>query len=434
MPSNSKTGFWNGLTGQYIILSALLIPFFLFIMPVQGHEFDKSCWIDWAKYINQNGLGDIYNSSTDYPPLYHYILWVYVKIQGTDTAIANNIHHLKFFTLAFHFGTSFVLLQMIRSYRTTNQIALIHVLFYLLNAAVLYNLMYWGQVDDIQVFLVFTSIYLAWKQKVNGSLILLVLAINFKLQALVFIPLVGLILLPEMIRNFSWTRLFKWIGIPLLVQTIIILPFMLNGSLGELSAVITGSFVKYPMVSLNAFNFWELIMSGDLTQVPDTRTWMFLTYKQWGLIIFFGMSFVALLPLLKRTYKAILRKRSAQVDIGTILLTGGLIALIFFYVNTEMHERYSHVALIYIIGYCIIYKKPLPGILISIAYSTNLEFVLNNLKWGKHIILDPNLIAWEYLVVIVWGYWELFRKEIKVHREKRDMRIDMIPDVRDESA
>lgn len=87
-----------------ITIPALLFLFLMAMLPyLPGMQFDiREGFQLWAIYIHKNGLRNAYGS-TDYMPLYQYILWVYGKIMGSEQAIINNIHYLRSFTLLFDY-------------------------------------------------------------------------------------------------------------------------------------------------------------------------------------------------------------------------------------------------------------------------------------------------------------------------------------------
>ncbi len=403
---------------KYIPLCILLFTFCFVIMPHDGNNWDINCWKQWAEYIFENGLGNVYNSNTDYLPLFHYVLKIFGVFQGSIEKIGSNIHYLKSITLLFHFLTGFFLISLIKKKGSSPDNMIVYVLFYLLNIAILYNTVVWGQVDAILTCLSFIACYFSFKKNVLLSLVFIVLAINFKLQAIIFLPVVGLMLFPVIISTFSIKKVLKWIFIPFLLQIIILLPFILSGTLDNLWSVVTGSVGKWPVVSMNAYNIWDFILSGDLYTMPDNKTFIGISYKQWGLLMFFVTSGIALFPLLKSGYLSIKRKIDFNFPIEKFLLLCGIIPLLFFYFNTQMHERYIHPALVFLIAYSLYTKKPFVLIIGCCAYLLNLEGVLKFMHIHNYgtLIFNRDFISSLYLLTIVWLYIELFEIKFKKHR------------------
>lgn len=394
----------------FIMLYSFLFIFYVIILPKNGHWGDFYCWSVWSKFYLEHGFSKIYKTWTDYPPLYNYVLWVYANIQGSAEKIDQNIYLLKIFTIAIEFIGGFFIVKFISLKVTNTSERVILSLFYFTNIAVFYNSIIWGQVDGILATLVFISMYFAINKKISLAIIFFVIAINFKIQAIVFLPVIGLVALPELANNFKTRNLAKWLGIALAIQVLIILPLLLSGQLPRLFSVIIKSFGRYPFVSLNAYNFWHWMLNGDLTQIPDSTKFIGISYKMWGLLLFLTTSFMALLPLLKAAYNSVNKKSSEIITQEKILLICSLIPLLFFFFNTQMHERYSHPALIFLITYSILSRNYMPTLLVCTAYFLNLEDVYRFLKLDSYsvIFFKKQFVALLYLIGIIDLYINLF--------------------------
>ncbi len=407
----------------------LLFILYVFLMPRSGHEWDMHCWLEWTKNIYTNGLAGVYRNyehTTDYLPLYHYFLFAFAKFQGSITNIEKNIHYLKLITLLFDFIGGFFFVRLIREhYKDANKLLLYSLLLFL-NIAYFYNTLIWGQVDGIMTTLIFISLFYAIKERILTSLIFIVLALNFKLQSIIFLPLILLILLPSIIGKFSLKNLFTWLLIPSLLQIIIVLPFVFAGNFDNVWKVAMNSIGKSPVISIYADNMWYWLIRGDLKTIHDTGTYLVLSYKNWGLLLFFATSFIALLPLLINTYSIFVQKSKEKIASEKILLTAALLPLIFFFFNTEMHERYSHPAIILVATYSILTKRFVPYIFISVAYVLNLEAVLKYLALNTYstLVFDPRFVAGLFLATILLLFHDLFTiyGKIKFVRSGQDYR------------
>lgn len=359
----------------------------------------------------QHGLGNVYRSSTDYFPLYHYVLYLYGLCQGSLHAVASNISYLKLITLSFHLVTGFVIVLMLLERSKNIDSALVKVLFYLFNVAVLYNAAVWGQVDDILTCFVFLSLFFAYRKRVLLSLLLFVLAVNFKLQAIVFLPVLGLMLLPIAFSSFSIRNLAVWILVPTVLQLMIVLPFVLAGTMDGLSRMAFGSVGKYPVVSMNAYNIWDFLLQGDLMNMSDATVSFGLTYRSWGLLMFFLLSGIALFPLFLRALHSVFNRMAFDFPLDKLLVTGALIPLLFFYLNTQMHERYVHPMLPFLIAFSLITRKPFVSIIGCLAYFLNMEGVFRHMQLPNYgtVIFDRDFISFLYLILIGWLYVELYK-------------------------
>ena len=242
--------FLNKLNNNkiFLFLYSLIFILYVVLLPQTGHGYDMWCWREWCSYGFREGLSKIYNSGTDYLPFYHYILWIFGRFQGSVKSIETNIYYIKVITLIFDFIAGFILIRIIsKKYSDKYEIFSLS-LFYFLNIFVLYNSVIWGQVDGIMTCLVFLSFYNASNHKILLSVIFIILALNIKLQAIIFLPFIGLILLPPIVQQFSWKKITHWIAATVITQVLILLPFIINGSMPKVWEVVINSFHKYPVV------------------------------------------------------------------------------------------------------------------------------------------------------------------------------------------
>lgn len=405
----------NAFYRKYALLCLFFFGLFLVIAPRPGFMSDIYCWSRWASYIFEHGLGNVYHSDTDYLPLYHYILKLYGSCQGSIEHIHQNIYYLKFITLPFHFVTGLFLALLIKKEQETWDQTILNVLFYVLNIAVLYNSIIWGQIDAMVTSLIFIACFFAYRKEVLGALCFMIVALNLKLQAIIFIPVIGLLVLPVMIQQYTVRRLLQWLLIPLTIQCLIISPFLYAGTFGSLWGVVTGSVGKFPVVSMNAYNLWDFLLDGNLITMQDSQQYWGLTYRNWGLLFFFVSSGIALLPLLQAVYQTIFKQKDFNFPLEQLLLIAGIIPLLFFFLNTQMHERYSHPALVFVIAYAIHQAKPTIAILVSVAYLLNMEGVMKFLELPNYatLIFDRDFIALLYLLSIILLYAALFQKNLR---------------------
>lgn len=394
---------------DYFILCLMVTVVMFYCIPLKRHESDIWCWINWSIYIFEKGFSNAYKSGTDYPPLYLYILKLYTLFQSSKESIIDNIHFLKLITLIAHFTTTFFLLKFIIFYFNSTD-KLKYGIFYFLNISVLYNSIVWGQVDEILTCFIVSAIYFSMQGKIRLSMCLYILALNIKIQAIIFLPIIALLIFPKFINQKLKSNLLTFVII-IGIQSIILFPFFLSNDLPKISNVIFNSVGHYPVLSMNAYNIWHLFFGHDSVNISDNIKFGGITYRHWGFILFFSLSFLTLFPLLKFTYLKILKKTTKEVNLRLVILICSIIPLLFFYLNTQMHERYCHPAIIFIITYCIIYKHILLGVLGSLAYLLNLDSVLKSLTFQNYgvLIFNDIFISILFLVVIIYLFIELYK-------------------------
>lgn len=371
----------------------------------EGHQYDRRCWYNWAVYMFDHGLSNTYNTDTNYLPLYQYVLYAYAKICGAPETIWSSLSYLRLLTLAFEWlGLWYLYLW------TEKKLPYyLLILISLINLGQSYNTLLWGQVDGISSALVFISVYYGYFKKPVLSTLFFVLAVNMKLQSMIFLPVWGYFCL----STLSETKRLRELFLPLLaaaaLQLIVLLPFIHH--LPRVWQVIAESFGKFPVVSLGAFNFWYLVLGAEAYSLPDSGIFIFnLTYKQSGLILFFITGTIALLPLLRNLYK-LPAKKAAHVSKIQVWCIAAIIPIAFFFFPTEMHERYSHPAFLFIMALAVYKNDYFPYLLFSLAYFVNLETIAHSLWLGNSsFIFNPLVVATEYALLLLYLFFRLWQQ------------------------
>ncbi len=392
--------FW-----YYLPILVLLIV----LTPNTGHHFDIQFWVTWSSYNLTHGWSKIYESGTDYLPLYHYVLGVFGRIQGSPEEIAANIRDMKYFNLMFEFGSTLILATLLRRNGYSNKQSFIFSLFYLCNLAVLHNSLIWGQVDAILAFFCFAAVISTHLRHYTLGAVLFVLAVNMKLQAIIFLPVI-----PAIMATHPLERGWKDIVYPLLgaifTQLLLVFPFLIEGQAGEVWRVVIESKGKIPVLSMAAHNVWYLIFSGDFLYSSDTQKYFGISYNNWGLLMFCTASFFTLLLPLKYFINRFTKKVVQPLTLRQVLLIGTLIPLVFFFFNTQMHERYSHPALIFGIAYALIFKRWGVLVLLSFAVFQNMEGTLMAFGWKNYhtLIFSPRFISIIFSLTILHLFYDLY--------------------------
>jgi len=395
---------------QRVVLLLFAFLFISLLFPyLPGHGGDNSLWADWSWHIRTYGLRQAYGSGSNYLPLYQWFLWIYGKLVGNPDHIGLRIGYLRCFTLAF----DFIGLWYACKWLNRRIDPVFFLLFNLLNIAYSYNTVIWGQVDGIMATLVFVSLYYAHKEKLLISSLLFLLAVNMKLQAIIFLPLWGLICIYTLVRLRSLRPLLYILPAMALLQVLIILPFLLEpGAAAKAWSVVTHSVDMYPRVSMNAYNLWYWVCRQNPWDVSDgTRLVAGLTYKAVGLLLFFAGSAFALWPVLRMVWRR-WRGDDVAIDRRKIWLSGALVAVLFFFVNTQMHERYCHGAFIFLAAWSFDRGRFLPYILFSLAYFLNLEGVLQFMKLPNYhtLIFHPRFVSILFSLLLLYLFRQLYTK------------------------
>lgn len=345
-------------------------------VPERGHDWDSYCWGLWSERIQKLGFTSVYDegSPVNYPPLYLYILKIYACLTPPQE-VFRNVYQLKYLSLIFDMASLVLIHRMVPPPQI--KISKIFILLLML-PVLLYNSLFWNQVDGILSFLVLLAVVFALKRKLFLSVPLLLLALNFKLQAIVFLPVLGLMWLPLLTPK----KVLNLLLTAALIQSIFLLPFIIAGNAGNFFRIIAGSVDYFPSVSMNAFNFWHLIFSGNLMWKPDSDILVFgLSIKQAGLLLFFSCVLCMAILLIKK-YR---RQKGTANMTRPALLSMILICYLFFYFNTQMHERYIHPAVILGAWAFLQGGYTVPWLLTGIAYLFSLDSICHFILPGEFL-------------------------------------------------
>jgi Gpi18-like mannosyltransferase len=389
-------------------LYAMLFVLILLLTPDAGFTGDVGCWKMWATYSGAHGLGNAYTlKANNYNPLYQYVLFGYAKLAGSPAAIIAYIHLLKAFTLLFDFAGAILAVRYF-GWGDGNQRFMLSLLF-LLNIGYLYNTVAWEQVDAIVSTLAFVAVVQALRQRAVSSFVWLVLAFNMKTQAIIFLPPLLLLWAPQWWQ--SPRRLAQAVGLGATVQGVLLLPFALSGTLPQLGQVLSGAVDHYPFASLNCYNVWVLLFRDFL--VFDTQLYAGLALKSWGLLSFCLASAIILLPLgLTMLLKLRTRTAFGLADSSLVLQSLWLVPLAFCFLNTQMHERYWHPALVLLGAHAVLTRRYVPFVVCSAAYYLNTEALLHLLgAFSRYpaLLFRPKLVATLFGGVLLGGIWQLYR-------------------------
>jgi len=376
-------------------------------IPAQAQN-DFACFQSWATFIRSNGLSHAYElPAVDYNPLFLELLWLFGRVQGPAETLNTSFFTFKVFVLLFDFAAVVAAAYLLR--RNGRNIALACLLLF--NPAHFYNTVFWGQVDAIFSLFVLLSIVLATRKRVVASFVCLELAINFKLIAVVFIPIVVLLNLPAVLDNRR--VLLRALPLLLVIQVAILLPFLDRHGLAAVAAANAKQLKSSSATSPSGFNFWYVVFGERTYEVPASAAFLHVSYRVWGLVMFAIAAAATLLPLFRTT---ILRKQ--PLDDAYVLLSSAVYWLAFYCLTTGMHERYSHPAILMFGIYAVLSGNYTAYVLASIAYFLNLESGYRFFQVATHDtrIFKGPFVGALFCAVLIAGVVEIHRRARSARR------------------
>jgi Gpi18-like mannosyltransferase len=308
---------------QKIVLWTLLgVGLFLRIAAapwIKGHT-DIHLFQHWAIAATK-GLSDFYqNSSSDYPPLYIYILFIIGKIASIPDMSAYFTLLLKLPSILADMITAYVIYRMAVQYVSID-ICLLLSVFYMFNPAVFMNSTIWGQVDSFFTLIVVLAIFTLTEKKVLLSTVLFTAAVLMKPQGIIFLPVIFF----ELVRLKSVKRFLAAAVTSFVTTLVVILPFSLKQEPLWIFKRFANTIGEYPYASVNAFNFYSLLGAN---YVPNTSTLFLFSYHTWG------MMFIVIITAF--SWFIYIKGRSAKwAAVAALLQIAGV-----FTFSVSMHERY----------------------------------------------------------------------------------------------
>jgi hypothetical protein len=401
---------------QKVWLYVLFFVMLLLLRPQAGYDGDVNFWTSWAIYIKEHGFPNLYqNENNNYNPLFHYILWLFGWIVGSVGKIEHYRHQIKCITLLFDFGGALLVSSLVIERERRFMVSLL----LLFNIAYLYDTLIWEQVDAIYAFFALAAAVAAIRGRTVGSVLLYVLAFNAKTQAIIFLPPL-LLLWGSVWVSGGWRKLPVALLAGAALQVAILSPFIWFSEQNAWPRIVEINRYAadiFPCLSMNAYNLWVLMFREQallmLEGIHDTVEFHGLTYRQWGMLMFATASAVALWPMLLLAVRNVLARRwlATVEEQALVLLSCGLLPLLFTYLNTQMHERYWHPALLFVAAHAFLMRRCWLYILFSFAYFLQLEVLLQSLKMKNYAILffNPYFIAGLFTICILGGFFELYR-------------------------
>jgi len=283
-----------------------------------------------------NGLAGAYTGDGDYLPLRLYWLWGMSKLVpllgGSFVAPlpAATLLLIKLPGLLADLATIAVIYCWSRRWQPIRVAALVAAI-YALAPPVWINVAWWGQVDAVLMLALLGTLILLERAEGRWSWLCGLLAVLIKTQAIVFAPM----LFVSTLRLHGARGLVRAAGLTLGILALLQAPLILAGQLPGLLQSYAGSVGRFPRTTVAAYNLWFLALDGGSAR--DTEfVFGSISYRTAGLALFGFVTALVCLALLRRSDPAA-RAESAAV-----------LALAFFTLPTQIHERYLFLALAFL--------------------------------------------------------------------------------------
>lgn len=372
-----------------VLLAALVLRLPLLLHP--GCQCDVRPFAVWGWAASEGGLKAAYERGADYPPLYLYALG---GLAGLGRAIQLPAPNLREQTapgvtalvkLPALLGDLLLIAAVYLAARslTAQRNAVIAGGLVAFNPALLYASVLWGQVDSLHTAFMVLTLAAALSARAAPAGAAAAMGLLVKAQSVVIMPVlvVTLLRLNSFIprtgerggsESVALPVLSRALGGAALAALVILIPAAVDDSLDGVRRAYLGATERFPAITVNAYNAWYLATAGqgNWTGQPTPATHDGqplggpLTYRAVGFLLL-GTWVLAVLALL-----------IWRPDPRVAWVVAAAIALGFFTLPTQIHERYLYPALPFLAVVAWMDRRLLLllGIL-TVTFLVNLAFV-----------------------------------------------------------
>lgn len=379
---------WLALGGLLALALALCLPWLGAPDPVGDLELSARR----MGFLMRGGIAESFTFGADYMPLRLLILRLlaplvpllggayYEPLPAVTRAI------IKLPSLAALLLTVALLFRQARAHGGTGRAALIAGL-YAVAPPVWMNAAWWGQVDVLLSLPMLAAVALLDRWRGRASWLCWALALLIKPQAIILAPL----LYGVTLRRYGPRGLVEGGLIALAALAAACAPFALSGEGPGLYQAAVGSVGRFPQATNRAFNLWWLVVDDD--PVSDLTEWAGLSYRAIGFLLVGGAALVATLAALRRP------------EGPTRALAAAALALAFFALPTQIHERYAFFALPFLLlAAASNLRMLIPYALVAATSTINILGAIRGFAPDLHRAIRasalPEVVAWTSLATL----------------------------------
>lgn len=349
---------WPAALAVFVVAMLVRLPF----VPAPGFWPDQDEVFAWSHRAATGGLAEVYRAEpgvrpSNYPPVYIYGLrgladvfhWCTgrdmdesvrreVRFQRDSTAAraAVAIYKMPAVLADGILGGLLVLLLWRRVGRTA---AVAVSTAYVLMPVVVHVSSVWGQVDALPTLLVVASLELGRRRRPAWMAGAAALAVLTKAQAIVFAPIWVIVICVA--AGGQARGILAPIAVALAVVVVVMVPFVDQAD--GVARVYTGAASFYPFLHLNGFSGWFVAAPLDRPRLGELGS----AYPRDDVPVFLGftprlLGLAAFAAACLAVGGVLWRRRC---DEPSLLWAARCLPLAFFVLSTQMHERYSYLAL-----------------------------------------------------------------------------------------
>jgi hypothetical protein len=356
-------------------------------------------------FLYESGLAEANTGGGDYMPVRIFILYTLAPLVALFNGIPGfwdplptaTLTLIKLPSLLANLGTTALIYRWSRrvlALRGAVLIAAMHALM----PPVWINIAWWGQVDALLIFPMLLAVVLIDRAGGRWSWLAWGTALLIKPQAIILAPLMYIVTL----RRHGCRGLAQGGAIAGGLVVLALLPLALAGQGIGLYQAVAGSVGRFPLATNQAYNLWQLV-TGGATVFDYTTGIGGISYRSIGFLLIGSVGLLVCATLLHRS------------DAAGRAAAAAVLALAFFALPTQIHERYAFFTLPFL-ALWIAYDRLalLPYLLIGVAATINIFGAIRgfspDLSNAIRASALPNIVAIATLLLLAWLIARLLRQ------------------------
>ncbi|NJP04269.1 MAG: hypothetical protein HC837_00885 [Chloroflexaceae bacterium] len=382
---------WRHIVAVWLLALLVRLPWFGAPDPVGDMELAARR----MRFLFHEGLAGAYLFDGDYMPLRLYLLtglsqWVR-PLGGTFDAplTPSTMSLIKLPALVADLLTLLLLWwwsrRWVSAWRATAITAL-----YALAPPVWINVAWWGQVDALLMLPMVAMVVLFERASGRWSWWCWAMALLIKPQAIVLAP----VLYAATLCRYRSRGVLIGAAIAAVTLLVGMLPLLLAGQTTGLLQAALGSVGRFPRVTAGAYNLWY-VMAHDSGALDTELLVGPLSYRLVGLLLLGSVTLLIVWRLLHHCHAL------------TIALAAAVLALAFFSLPTQIHERYLFLCLAFLA--LTIAARPLmvlPFVLLTASATLNILGTLDGFIGPQQDAIAASALPWLLaslnLLLLLW--------------------------------
>ncbi|MBU3144449.1 hypothetical protein [Clostridium sp. CF012] len=368
---NNKVFLKKFLILAFIIWIALLIR--IPGLPFMSGDYNAfvSKWFDTIK--TGGGFAALKNAMGDYTQPYLYLLTI-----GTYTNI-NKLFYVKMLSFVFEIMAAFFIMKIVNMKYKNKKLVYLSFGIVLLFPTVIFNGSVWGQCDIIFTAFVIGSIYYILSEKPVTSLIFYGIALSFKLQAIFFLPLFGILLFKNRIN------IYHLILIPLSYLVLSMPSLIVGRPLKEILLTYVNQSGEYKNLTYNAPSIYQWVPSKLSSNTTLGYIGILLAFVVVLIIIYVSVRYIKII------------KYENVIELSLLL------AIIVPFLLPRMHESYFFMADIISLLYAFCFPKKfyIAIIIPLVSLLCYLPFLYNT---GTDSLIDLSIVLFIVIIDLIYSF------------------------------